>query len=46
MLWEARLGSYKMADRILDVTPDMTAAEVADRLVAFVQPAPPAAGTA
>jgi shikimate kinase len=46
VLWEARLGSYKMADRILDVTPDMTAAEVADRLVAFVQPAPPAAGTA
>jgi shikimate kinase len=42
-LWEARLPSYKMADRTLDVTRDMNAAEVAARLEALVAPpfAPP-----
>jgi shikimate kinase len=37
-LWEARLPSYKMADRTLDVTRDMTPAEVADRLATLVAP--------
>ena len=37
-LWEARLPSYRMADRTLDVTGDMTAAEVAGRLVDLVEP--------
>ena len=45
-LWEARRPSYKMADRTLDVTRDMTAAEVADRLMALVAPASPAGGAA
>ncbi len=37
-LWEARLPSYKMADRTLDVTRDMTAADVAGRIQALVSP--------
>ena len=37
-LWETRLPSYRMADRTLDVTGDMTAAEVAGRLVDLVEP--------
>jgi shikimate kinase len=41
-LWEARLGSYRMADRTLDVTPEMTAADVAGRLAELA--APPLAG--
>ena len=45
-LWEARLPSYKMADRTLEVTRDMTAAEVADRLAALAAPAFPAGGAA
>ncbi len=45
-LWEDRLPSYKMADRTLDVTRDMTAADVADRLFALVAPASPAGGAA
>lgn len=35
-LWESRLGSYRMADRILDVTREMTAADVAGRIAALV----------
>ncbi len=37
-LWESRLGSYRMADRILDVTRDMTAAEVAHRISDLTTP--------
>jgi shikimate kinase len=37
-LWETRLGSYRMADRTLDVTRDMTAAEVAGRLADLAAP--------
>ncbi len=37
-LWEARLPSYRMADRTLDVTRDMTAAEVAGRLADLAAP--------
>jgi shikimate kinase len=37
-LWEARLASYRMADRTLDVTRDMTAAEVAGRLADLAAP--------
>jgi shikimate kinase len=46
-LWEARLPSYKMADRTLDVTRDMNAADVAARLEALVgPPLTPAGGAA
>ena len=45
-LWEARLPSYKMADRTLDVTRDMTASEVADRLAALLAPDSPPGGAA
>ena len=37
-LWEARLPSYRMADRTLDVTRDMTAADVAGRLADLAAP--------
>jgi shikimate kinase len=37
-LWDARLPSYKMADRTLDVTRDITAAGVAARIAALVAP--------
>jgi shikimate kinase len=37
-LWEARLPSYRMADRTLNVTRDMTAAEVAGRLAGLATP--------
>ena len=37
-LWEGRLASYKMADRTLDVTRDMNAADVAARLAALAAP--------
>jgi shikimate kinase len=37
-LWEARRPSYKMADRTLDVTRDMTAADVAGRIESLVSP--------
>ncbi len=37
-LWESRLGSYRMADRILDVTRDMTAADVARRISDLATP--------
>lgn len=46
-LWEARLPSYKMADRTLDVTRDMTPADVAARLAALAAPPlAPAGGAA
>lgn len=46
-LWEARLPSYKMADRTLTVTPDMNPAEVAARLeVLAAPPFAPAGGAA
>lgn len=45
-LWEARLPSYKMADRTLDVTQDMTPADVAARLAALVAPPLASAGGA
>jgi shikimate kinase len=37
-LWEARLASYRMADRTLDVTRDMTAAVVAVRIADLAAP--------
>jgi shikimate kinase len=37
-LWEARLPSYRMADRTLYVTRDMTAADVAGRLADLAAP--------
>ena len=37
-LWESRLPSYRMADRTLDVTRDMTAADVAGRLADLAAP--------
>lgn len=37
-LWEARLPSYRMADRTLDVTRDMNAADVAGRLADLASP--------
>ncbi|HVO50071.1 MAG TPA: shikimate kinase [Thermoanaerobaculia bacterium] len=37
-LWEARLASYRMADRTLDVTRDMTAAVVAGRIADLAAP--------
>jgi shikimate kinase len=37
-LWEARLPSYRMADRTLEVTRDMTAADVAGRLADLAAP--------
>lgn len=37
-LWETRLPSYRMADRTLDVTRDMTAAEVAGKLADLAAP--------
>jgi shikimate kinase len=46
-LWDSRLPSYRMADRTLDVTRDMTAAEVAGRLADLAAPpltAPDGAG--
>jgi len=42
-LWESRLASYRMADRTLFVTRDMTPVDVAGRLAGFLPPpfAPP-----
>ena len=37
-LWETRLASYRMADRTLDVTRDMTAADVAGRIEDLAAP--------
>jgi shikimate kinase len=37
-LWEVRLPSYRMADRTLEVTRDMTAADVAGRIADLAAP--------
>jgi shikimate kinase len=38
MLWEARRPFYKMADRILEVSPGMTPLHVADKVVLLLDP--------